>query len=216
MNTKQVLIPQKEPMDTDKRLKMDISLAGKLLIAMPSLNDPNFDHAVVLVCRHDEQHALGLVLNQPMERVNFKRLVDDLDIDLESEHDPKGQLANSLIYRGGPVETERGFVLHSLDYALSDGTLKVNAAKGEFGLTATRDILVDMAKARGPEKAIVTLGYSGWSAGQLEQELTQNAWLIAPASPELVFCRDTQKLWSKALQSIGIRSENLSGLTGTA
>lgn len=192
------------------------SLQGTLLIAMPSLHDHNFDHSVVLVCQHDDSHALGLVLNQPMERINFKRLVEDLDIPLDVDQSAQNRIGKTQIFRGGPVETERGFVLHSLDYQNRAGTLRFSGATDGFGLTATRDILVDIANEKGPSQSLIALGYAGWGAGQLEQELSQNAWLTAPADPQLVFTQDRSNLWQKALSSLGIRPEHLSGQTGTA
>jgi putative transcriptional regulator len=151
-----------------------------------------------------------------MERINFSRLVEDLDIPLDLKDQAQSHIGKTPIFRGGPVETERGFVLHSLDYKNPTGTLRFSGLADGFGLTAARDILVVIAKSKGPEKSLIALGYAGWMAGQLEQELSQNAWLTAPADPELVFGYDRANLWHKALSTLGIRPEHLSGQTGTA
>jgi putative transcriptional regulator len=190
-----------------------------LLIAMPSLADQPFDHSVIYLCQHDEQHAMGLILNQPISGLNFSKMMKELGIESGNR-----RLATQKIYRGGPVQNDRGFVLHSLDYQIDDITLDlggpfISRPDGEeqgVGLTASRDILVDLSGGAGPARSLIALGYAGWGPGQLESELSQNAWLVAPASQELLFGGDPDHLWARALASMGIEPVHLSGFAGTA
>ncbi|MFT4076137.1 MAG: YqgE/AlgH family protein [Asticcacaulis sp.] len=200
-----------------------ISYQGQLLIAMPALNDQPFNHSVIYLCQHDAEHAMGLVLNQPINGLNFSQMMKELGIE---SHNPifARRLATQKIYRGGPVQNDRGFVLHTLDYQLSDVTLDlggpfISRPDGEeqgVGLTASRDILVDLSGGTGPARSLIALGYAGWGPGQLEAEISQNAWLVAPASQELLFGGDPEHLWSRALASMGIDAGHLSGTAGTA
>ncbi|MDC7674952.1 YqgE/AlgH family protein [Asticcacaulis machinosus] len=192
------------------------SLQGQLLIAMPSLDDPNFDHSVIYVCQHDEDSAMGLVLNHPIRGLDFGRMLDELGIEMTD-----GERATQKIFNGGPVQNDRGFVLHSLDYCLKDITLRLTrdgepAPVSGLGLTATRDILVDLSKGEGPQDAVIALGYAGWTAGQLEEEIRQNVWLIAPADKAIIFTNTPERMWEKALSSLGISQEHLSTQSGTA
>lgn len=193
------------------------SLQGKLLIAMPGLEDSNFDHSVIYLCQHDAESSMGLVLNQPIIGLDFGRMLEELGI--PSPHDHINQ---RRIFSGGPVQNERGFVLHSLDYFLDDVTLPLNVSPEDLdlseglGLTVSRDILEDLSKDKGPSKAIVALGFAGWGAGQLEAEIRENAWLVAPASHDIIFTRDPSLIWQKALKAIGISPEHLSSHSGRA
>lgn len=191
----------------------DHSLSGSLIVAMPALDDDFFSRSVILLCQHTKDMALGLVLNQPLEKINFGRLAKDLDLEFVNDS-PK--LKTLPVYRGGPVETERGFVLHSLDYLLAEQTLKFGQKTCSFGLTANRDILTDITKGKGPEKFRLALGYAGWRAGQLEKELSENAWLIVPARHDLVYHTESKALWERALATIGIPAKHLSKHTGSA
>src|SRR6185312_12882433 len=175
-----------------------VSYQGRLLIAMPVLQDQSFDHTVIYLCQHDETHAMGLILNQPIEGLDFGRMLRELGISPGLAGGDR-ELSSKTIFRGGPVQNDRGFVLHSLDYHIDDITLNLGppepvpdspalAETGDgVGLTATRDILVDMSKGAGPQHSLIALGYAGWGPGQLETELSHNAWLVAPATPELIF-----------------------------
>ena len=195
------------------------SYQGQLLIAMPGLNAQPFDRSVIYLCQHDEDHAMGLILNQPISGLNFSKMVKELGITGEN-----ASLATQKIYRGGPVQNDRGFVLHSLDYQIDDITLDLggpfikrpNGDAQGVGLTASRDILVDLSSGAGPSKTLIALGYAGWGPGQLEDEIGQNAWLVAPASQDLLFMGHPEHLWSRALASLGIEPGHLSGTAGTA
>ena len=189
--------------DTDPHM----DLSGKLLIAMPGMGDPRFDHSVIYICAHSEDGAMGLIINQPAADLAFGDLLEQLEIDASDETLP------TRIYVGGPVEHGRGFVLHSGDYTLPDSTLKVDS---DFGMTATLEILEDMAMRRGPRQSLLALGYSGWAPGQLESEIAQNGWLTCDATPELVFSNECGSKWEKALAMLGIDPLTLSAAAGRA
>ncbi|MDI7774804.1 YqgE/AlgH family protein [Asticcacaulis sp. EMRT-3] len=199
-----------------------VSYQGQLLIAMPGLSAPPFDHSVIYLCHHDADHAMGLILNQPISGLNFARMMQELG--LKAEDRQAGELADMKIYRGGPVQNDRGFVLHSLDYQLDDITVdlggpEVTTRGGEMrglGLTVSRDILVDLSSGSGPARTLIALGYAGWGPGQLEEEISGNAWLIVPAQEELIFMRDPDQMWSAAVASLGITPGHLSGAAGNA
>ncbi len=183
------------------------SLSGQILIAMPGMGDPRFDHSVVYLCAHSEEGAMGLIVNKPASDLDLSSLLEQIGIT------PTPQMRDMPIHFGGPVEHGRGFVLHSADYAGNDTTLQVDA---QFGMTATMDILEDIARGEGPDTCLLALGYAGWGPGQLEQELQANGWLTAAASPELVFSPKVGAIWSKALNSLGIDPALLSATGGTA
>lgn len=181
-------------------------LVGQLVIAMPQMQDSRFERAVIYVCAHNEEGAMGLVLNKPIENISFQDLLHQIGI-------TTGQMKeHANIQFGGPVEAGRGFVLHTDDYQ-RDGTLNVN--KG-ISLTATVDILKSIASGKGPEEYILALGYAGWGPGQLENEIQTNGWLIAPAEKNIVFHQDLDHKWEKALKTLGIDSLMLSADTGYA
>lgn len=193
------------------------SLQGRLLVAMPGLDDPSFDHSVIYLCQHDAESAMGLVLNQPIMGLNFERMMEELGIEIKPEVQTQER-----IYNGGPVQSDRGFVLHSLDYFIDDITLPLNIdletteVRRGLGLTVSRDILVDLSNGKGPSQALIALGYAGWDAGQLEAEIRNNAWLVAPASPDIIFSHDPAHIWQKALKTLGIAPEHLSHIAGEA
>ncbi len=204
-----------------------VSYQGSLLIAMPVLHDQSFDHTVIYLCQHDETHAMGLILNQPIEGLDFGRMLHELGIAPGLADGDRG-LAGKTIFRGGPVQNDRGFVLHSPDYYIEDITLNLGpppepspetAVLAEMSdgvaLTATRDILIDLSKGTGPRHFLIALGYAGWGPGQLESELSHNAWLVAPASKDLIF-GDPELLWSRALERLGVQPGHLSSAAGTA
>ena len=182
-------------------------LSGKLLIAMPGMGDPRFERTVIYLCAHSEDGALGLVINRRAENVSQKDLFDQLGIDL----DPAA--GGAWIHYGGPVETGRGFVLHSGDYHNAEATLDVDDT---FSMTASLDILKAIAAGEGPAKSMIALGYAGWGEGQLEGELQQNGWLTVDADEEIVFSRDDDAKWEAALAKLGVDPRMLSGEGGSA
>lgn len=182
-------------------------LTGKLLIAMPEMGDPRFDHSVVYICAHSSDGAMGLIINKPADDVNLTDLLDQLSIDEGPD------TRNIRVHYGGPVEHGRGFVLHSADYISDVSTLKVD---GRFGMTATLDILEDLARGGGPHHALMALGYAGWGPNQLETELQQNGWLVCDAEPELVFATANADKWVGALGLLGIDPLMLSASAGRA
>ena len=182
-------------------------LAGKLLIAMPGMGDPRFDKSVIYMCAHSDEGSMGLIVNKPAPGVKMDDLLDQLSI-------PKGPGSRGLmVHFGGPVEHGRGFVLHSADYTQNESTLQVDE---RFGMTATRDILQDMAAGTGPDQRIVALGYAGWGAGQLDAEIHRNGWLTCDATPQIVFAAENTAKWTAALKSLGIDPLTLSATAGRA
>ncbi|HCI06544.1 YqgE/AlgH family protein [Ascidiaceihabitans sp.] len=186
---------------------MSGQLAGKILIAMPGMGDPRFDQSVIYLCAHSDEGAMGLIVNKPAEGVVLGDVLGQLDIEVN----PKVQ--KMRVHVGGPVETARGFVLHTRDFQSDLHSLNVDE---DFAMTGTMDVLEAMGQAKGPMRSQLMLGYSGWGAGQLEEEIRQNGWLICEASPELVFETDDDDKWSKALASIGVSPLTLSASAGRA
>ncbi|MEM9637043.1 MAG: YqgE/AlgH family protein [Pseudomonadota bacterium] len=184
-----------------------LDLTGALLVAMPSMGDKRFERAVILLCAYSDKGAMGLIVNKPSSDVRMSDVLDQLEID------PSPQAAAMPVHFGGPVETGRGFVLHSDDYESSLHTLRV---PGGFGMTATLDILEEIARDRGPKRALMMLGYAGWGPGQLEAEIARNGWLTAEATTKLIFDTPAAKKWSKALKSLGIDPLGLSSSAGRA
>ncbi len=183
-------------------------LTGKLLIAMPGMGDPHFAGAVVFLCAHSDDGAMGIIVNKRMDEVTFTELLEQLEIA------SPGAVRDVPVCYGGPVELRRGFVLHSSDYqARGEDGLVVDS---RFSMTATLDILEDIANGRGPERALLALGYAGWGPGQLEAEIARNGWLTAEASPDLVFGAGMDGKWEAALKSLGIHPLMLSSEAGHA
>ncbi|MGH6612174.1 MAG: YqgE/AlgH family protein [Burkholderiaceae bacterium] len=185
-----------EPMD----------LKHQFLIAMPAMADTNFERSVVYVCDHNERGALGLVINRPTD-LTLEKLFDRVDLKLEIA--PR---RNDPVYFGGPVQTERGFVLHGTSGSYSS-TLAIS---DEISLTTSKDVLEAMAEGGGPDKVLVTLGYSGWGAGQLENEIAHNAWLTVSAAPQIIFDLPAEKKYDAALKLLGVDSLQLTGHAGHA
>lgn len=184
-----------------------MDLSGKLLIAMPGMGDPRFEKSVVFLCAHSDEGAMGLIVNKPLQDLAFADLLSQLGI-------PKGDGSRDIrVHFGGPVEHGRGFVLHTGDYRASEGTLRVG---DRFGMTATLDVLQDLARGDGPEASILALGYAGWGPGQLEDEIAQNGWLTCDAAPEIVFAGEDAKKWERALKTLGIDPLTLSAAAGRA
>jgi putative transcriptional regulator len=177
-------------------------LQGQLLIAMPNLNEGCFKESVVLICSHDETHAMGVIINKKIADLDFSEVLEQLDLT------PGPTADDRPVHFGGPVDTKRGVVLHSSDY-VSDET--VNVLDG-VGLTATRGVLAALNRddssdeEHGPKKAMLFMGHAGWAAGQLEDELSQNAWLNIKATPDLIFKTRTEDIWQTALARLGINT----------
>jgi putative transcriptional regulator len=187
-------------------------LDGQMLIAMPAMGDERFSRSVIYVCAHSTEGAMGIIVNQPASNIKFPELLVQLEVIPSAErielpnHDVK-------ILKGGPVETGRGFVLHSSDFFIENSTLPIDEG---ICLTATLDILKAIANGNGPHDAILALGYAGWAPGQLEQEIQENGWLHCDADLELIFGADTAGKYDKALRKIGIDLGQLSSQAGHA
>ena len=179
------------------------SLAGQILIAMPGMEDRRFARSLVYLCAHSSEGAMGIILNQPSANAgSFADLLVQLDIIPEEDRIPLPPLARTMtVQNGGPVETTRGFVLHSSDYFVDNATLPID---DHFSLTTTLEVLKAIAEGRGPKEAIMTLGYAGWGAGQLESEIQWNGWLHCAADPSLVFDRELDTKYDRALKTLGI------------
>lgn len=180
-------------------------LTGQLLMAMPGLEDSRFERTVIYVCAHSEDGAMGLVINRPCNAIGFPALLEQLDIDVEDAPELP-------INSGGPVETGRGFVLHSSDY-VQDSTLVVSDT---IALTATIDVLTAIASNRGPRASLIALGYAGWGPGQLDDEIQQNGWMTVEADERLVFNTDLKLKWPEAMAKIGVDVSMLSTEAGRA
>jgi putative transcriptional regulator len=182
-------------------------LCGQLLIAMPGIGDPRFEKALILVCAHDAGHAMGIAVNRPTDGLGVHDVLKQLDIAGAAEARPRAVLL------GGPVETGRGFVLHTDDYRGEHS----EAVPGGLALTTTRDVLAAMARDDGcPRGAILTLGYAGWGAGQLEGEIRENVWLTVEADEALVFDEAYETKWARALGKLGVDPGFLSSAAGRA
>lgn len=183
-------------------------LTGRLLVAMPGIDDQRFERAVVLICAHDDEHAMGLTVNRPVEGLTVGKLMARLKVKTPAKP------LDDLVLVGGPVEQERGFVLHTDDYASEPSSVPV--AEGVV-LTSTREVLEAMSAGDGPpRKAVMALGYAGWDGGQLEREIRANIWLTCEADENLLFGDDHEHKWSRALAKLGVAAERLSAQTGMA
>ena len=189
-----------------KSLIHDGFITGQLLVAMPAMRDPRFTRTVIYMCPHTTDRAMGLIINRLVGSLSFPDLLQQLGIPTSpaSEH--------IRIRNGGPVETGRGFVLHSADYR-DDATLNVGDT---VGLTATLDILRDIAAGHGPKRSLLALGYAGWGPGQLDSEIQSNAWLCVPADDELIFDDKLTDKWERSIGKIGVDFRLLSGEVGNA
>jgi putative transcriptional regulator len=189
-------------------------LDGQVLVAMPSIRDERFARTVIYLCAHSDEGAMGIVVNQPALNIKFRDLLVQLEV-LPTENlievPPRAEAIRVL--KGGPVETGRGFVLHSADFFIENSTLPIDDG---ICLTATLDILKAIAKGQGPESAVLALGYAGWAPGQLETEIQANGWLNCDADPDLIFGRDAASKYALALQKIGVDPAKLSTEAGHA
>lgn len=182
------------------------NLTGQFLVAMPALNDPNFFHSVTFICEHNEEGAMGLVINRPTS-ITLGEVISQLGFEW-----PESKIADQIVFQGGPCETERGFVIHK-PVGQWDATIDVG---GEFGVSSSRDIMEGIAEGKGPDQLLVTLGYAGWGPGQLEQEMAENAWLSVPADAAIIFETDTEKRWEAAAKAVGVDLNLLSNDVGHA
>jgi putative transcriptional regulator len=184
-------------------------LSGKLLLAMPGMSDPRFERAVIAMCVHDENGAVGIGIGHKRAGLRFRGLLKQLDLD-------PGEAPDCAVHHGGPVEPGRGFILHSTDWGGQD-TLHVSGPKGEmFAMTGTIDILKAIAEGRGPSQWIAALGYAGWEEGQLEEELTRHGWFAAEGSQAILFDTPTDERWASAFKASGVDPRLLSSQTGAA
>jgi len=181
-------------------------LTGQLLVAMPGMPDSRFAHSVIFMCMHDDRGAMGIIVNQIVDGLAFETLLEQVGIE---DKPAKRQIA---VHMGGPVETGRGFVLHSNDYQI-DSTLAVNA---RVRLTQSIEVLKEISRGGGPRQCLLALGYAGWGPGQLEREIKQNGWLNVIADDELIFSDDIGEKWRKALAKMGIDPTMLSTSAGRA
>jgi putative transcriptional regulator len=189
-------------------------LDGQLLIAMPVMEDERFARSVIYVCAHSSEGAMGIIVNRPAGSIDFPELLVQLKIIDKDNPIKLPENAESMkVLKGGPVETGRGFVLHSSDFFIEDATLPIDDG---ICLTATVDILKAIARGGGPKHAILALGYAGWGPGQLETEIQGNGWLHCAADPDLIFGRDVEEKYLRALHKIGIDPGMLSNEAGHA
>lgn len=193
-------------------MKKQDFLEGQILIAMPTMTDQRFEQAVIYVCAHSDEGAMGLVINKPAENINFGELLVRLNIVGKDNPIDVSELEQPVLY-GGPVDPGRGFVLHSGDYNTHGNTLAIN---DQVGLTATLDVLQEIASGSGPKQSLLALGYAGWSPGQLENELMQNGWLHCDADDDLLFGTALEQKYQQALEKIGINPAMLSADAGRA
>ena len=181
--------------------------SGQILIAMPGIGDPRFERAVILVCAHDQEHAMGVALNRPVEGLTVPDILEKLNIEATITVPP------DVVLMGGPVERERGFVVHTDDYN-GEHSLEVG---GGVALSASREVLEAMAgSTEHPRRKFLALGYAGWGAGQLENEIKQNVWLTCEADETLIFGGDYERKWGRALAKLGVDPERLSPVAGRA
>ncbi len=189
-------------------------LDGQLLIAMPVMDDERFARSVIYVCAHSSEGAMGIIVNRRAGSIDFPELLAQLDIIDDADNIKLPESAESMkVLKGGPVETGRGFVLHSSDFFIDDATLPIDDG---ICLTATVDILRAIANGGGPKHAILALGYAGWAPGQLEDEIQGNGWLHCAADDELIFGTDIDEKYMRALQKIGVAPGTLSAEAGHA
>jgi putative transcriptional regulator len=182
-------------------------LDGQLLVAMPGIEDPRFERAVIFVCSHDERHAMGLTINRPVDGLTIEALLRKLGVD-------PGAAPATPVLLGGPVEPERGFVLHTDEVGQSAASQQVT---GGLALSATREILEGLAGRRpAPRRAVLAIGYAGWDGGQLEQEIRNNVWLTCEPDEGLLFDDDHEHKWSRALAKMGVSADRLSAQPGRA
>ena len=180
-------------------------LVGQLLLAMPGISDPRFSRAVIAMCAHDDRGALGIGIGSIVPNIRLHDLLEQLELE-------PGSAPNVAVHHGGPVETQRGFVLHSQDWGGEDSVL----VGDRWSLTSTLDVLRAISEGRGPTQFVVSLGYAGWGEGQLEEELTRHGWFATPASDALLFETQADARWARAFADAGIDARLLASTTGHA
>jgi putative transcriptional regulator len=189
-------------------------LDGQMLIAMPTMRDERFARSLIYVCAHSSEGAMGIIVNQPARNIKFPDLLVQLDVIPATDLIQLPRHAGAMkVLKGGPVETGRGFVLHSADFFIKDSTLSIDNG---ICLTATLDILKAIAHGEGPQSAVLALGYAGWAPGQLETEIQSNGWLNCEADSDLVFGSDIEAKYERAMRKLGIDLGNLSSEAGHA
>ena len=187
-----------------------IDLTNQFLIAMPGMADDTFAGSVVYLCEHNEKGALGLVINKPID-IKLKNLFEKVELSLD-----RAELAELPVYFGGPVQTERGFVLHEKQGADGDAYSSTMSVPGGLAMTTSKDVLEALSSGAGPKKVLVTLGYSGWQAGQLEDEIGRNGWLTVDADPAVIFDTPIEQRYARAVALLGIDPRMLSQEAGHA
>lgn len=188
-------------------MQIETDLTGKLLIAMPGIGDDRFERTVILVCAHTPDFAMGIMLNRPMKGIDLQEIINQMDVPQEVDLD------GVTVLEGGPVATERGFVLHTDDVVCDGATMEV---EDELCMTATREILAAVASASPPRKFVMALGYAGWGPGQLEAEIAHNAWLVGAPDFDLVFGGAYDDKWRHALTRMGVDLSRLQSGAGNA
>jgi len=195
-------------------LRSEFSLSGQLLVAMPTIGDSRFDRTIIYICTHSDEGAMGLVVNRPADEIAFIDLLRQLKIMPEDGQVNLPEKVREIqVVHGGPIETSRGFVLHSVNSGPILGSVEVD---GEIRLSANLDILHLIAHGKGPDRVLFALGYAGWGAGQLEHEIQQNGWLLCPASNDILFDDDFETKYERALSMIGVDLAMLSADVGRA
>lgn len=195
------------PKKTKKKVvQSDYYLTGQILVAMPQMQDPRFKEAVIFVCGHDDQGAMGIVVNKLIESITFQDLMKQLDLR------PTKKAPSLKVHYGGPVEIGRGFVLHSSDY-IADASVEVT---DDIALSASTKILEDIVHGNGPDHILLALGYAGWGSGQLEAEIMKNGWLTLPADGSILFDKDPKTLWRRTLKKFGVDPDHLFSHSGHA
>ncbi|MDO6590794.1 YqgE/AlgH family protein [Yoonia sp. 1_MG-2023] len=187
--------------------ELDTNMTGKLLIAMPGMDDPRFAKSVIYMCSHSDDGGMGLIVNKPQADLHFSDLLDQMGINKAAG------VRDIRVHFGGPVDQTRGFVLHSNEYAAATGTLNV---ADEISMSATLDVIEDIASGTGPDTSMLALGYAGWAPGQLEAEIAHNGWLTCDARSDIVFGRANEHKWVGALKHMGIDPLLLSDTAGRA
>jgi putative transcriptional regulator len=188
-------------------------LDGQMLIAMPAMRDERFARSLIYVCAHSSEGAMGIVVNHPAENIKFPDLLVQLDVIPAAELIQLPPKADVKVLKGGPVETGRGFVLHSADFFIENSTLPIDNG---ICLTATLDILKAIAQGEGPRSAVLALGYAGWAPGQLENEITENGWLNCDADSDLIFGANVEGKYEQAMRKLGVDLGKLSSEAGHA
>lgn len=203
------MVPRRKTRRSGKTNYLD----GQFLVAMPVMTDKRFARSVIYLCAHSADGAMGLIVNQRASHISFPQLLGQLSITAEDGGQDLADIADMHVHVGGPVETSRGFVLHSSDYFVADSTLPIDEG---VSLTATVDILRAIAGGKGPNRAILALGYAGWRPGQLESEIQANGWLHCPPDLDLLFDRNLDQKYERAMSKIGIDPSHLVSEAGHA